>query len=332
MPAIPDVLRLHPRDNVCVAIRPLEAGLQIAAGDKTICLAGPIPMGHKISLAPLDRNQAVIKYGQPIGVATQAIAAGQWVHTHNVGVSEFARDYASATEIPPDPPPIGDRTFLGYRRPDGKAGTRNYVAVISNVNCSASVSRYVAERFRQSVPRDYPNIDGVIAITHGEGCGIRFGGAKHESLNRVIGGLARHPNIGAYLLIGLGCEQMSMSYLIESQQLGGLAAGGQTCQGPPTLSIQDCGGTVKTVEAGVRKLAELLPQANDVRRVTIPASELILATQCGGSDGNSGITANPAVGAAADRVVACGGAVALAETPEIYGAEHLLTRRADQRK
>ncbi|MCH7729713.1 MAG: UxaA family hydrolase [Planctomycetes bacterium] len=223
---------------------------------------------------------------------------------------------------------MSDRTFLGYRRANGKAGTRNYVAVISTVNCSASVSKYVAQRFDKTLLEDYPNIDGVVAFTHEGGCGLQYAGLKHQMLNRVLGGIARHPNIGAYLLIGLGCEQGAMGYLMDDQDLIQIGGIGEEPDRPPVFSIQDCGGTVKTVEAGVRKLAEMLPVANDVRREPIPASEIVLATECGGSDGNSGVTANPAVGVASDILVACGGTTILGETPEIYGAEHLLTRRA----
>ncbi|MCG8583756.1 MAG: UxaA family hydrolase, partial [Pirellulales bacterium] len=230
--------------------------------------------------------------------------------------------------IPPDPTPITDRSFQGYVRADGKAGTRNYVAVISTVNCTASVSRWAVERFDKSVLADFPNVDGVMAATHNSGCGMPFGGIKHENLNRVLGGLARHPNISAYLLIGLGCEQGTMDHLLDSQRLVQLDVPGQEPSTPPVLVMQQLGGTQATVDAAVEKIAELLPVANACTRQSVPASELILATECGGSDGNSGVTANPALGVAVDRLVACGGTAILSETSEIYGAEQLLTRRA----
>jgi altronate hydrolase len=207
-------------------------------------------------------------------------------------------------------------------------GTRNYVAVISTVNCSASVSTYIARRFGREQLSEFPHVDGVVAFTHSGGCGMQFGGDAHEMLNRVLAGVARHPNIGAYLLVGLGCEQAAIDYLVEQQQLVQIAGSGASQDPPVVFSMQDQGGTLKTVEAGVQRVGEMLPQVNAVVREPAPASEIVLATECGGSDGNSGITANPAVGVAADMIVSCGGTVILGETTEIYGAEHLLTRRA----
>lgn len=315
-----------------MAARSLERGRTIAVGEHTITLGEPIELGHKIAVVPLAQGARVIKYGQAIGVTTERISPGDWVHTHNLSNGDLDLDYAPATQIPPLPAPITDRTFRGYRRAGGRAGTRNYIAVISTVNCSASVCRFVAERFGRAQLKDYPQVDGVIAIKHASGCGMAYRKQAHEMLNRVLAGTARHPNIGAYILIGLGCEQAEMDYLVSSQrlvQLGGLPG---SPAAPLVFSLQDAGGTVKTVEAAVRAVAAMLPRANDVRRESLPASKLILGLECGGSDGNSGVTANPAVGVAADRVVACGGTAILSETPEICGAEHLLTRRAVSRE
>jgi altronate hydrolase len=323
-----DVVCLHPVDNICVALRPLEAGMPVAISDHPFTLPAPIKLGHKIAMRSIAQGQRVIKYGQTIGVATADVEPGDWVHTHNLRNEDTELDFAPATEVPPAPTPIQDRTFLGYRRMSGKVGTRNYVAVISSVNCSASVSKYVAQRFDASVLRPYPNVDGVVAFKHDTGCGMAFGGLKHDLLNRVLGGIARHPNIAAYLLIGLGCEQASIGHLLADQRLVQIDGASGQRSGPPVFSMQDLGGTVKTVEAAVRQVAELLPRANDVRREPIPASELVVGLKCGGSDGNSGITANPAVGVAADLIVACGGTAILSETTEICGAEHLLTQRA----
>ncbi len=325
-----DCIQLHASDNVCVAARDLPAGMQISAGGRSVALVEPIKLGHKIALAPIAEGASVIKYGQIIGFGTQDIASGAWIHTHNLTAGQFDRDYAAASEIPPDPLPLTGRTFQGYRRPNGKAGTRNYVAVISTVNCSASVSKHVAARFGAEALAAYPNVDGVVAFTHGGGCGMQFGGLGHATLNRVLGGIARHPNIGGYVLIGLGCETATLGYLLDDQklvQIGG-TAGGSVATRPPVLSMQDVGGTAKTIDAASRLVAQMLPRANDVRREPIPLSELILGTNCGGSDGNSGITANPALGAASDMLVAAGGTVSVGETTVIYGAEHLLTRRA----
>lgn len=331
-PFTADAVLLHREDNICLAARQLAAHARIAVGDRTLTLNGPIQLGHKIAIVRIPRGQPVVKYGQTIGVATENIEPGDWVHTHNLSNGDLELDYAPATQVPLPPAPITDRTFQGYRRANGKAGTRNYLAVISTVNCSASVCRFVAERFDRSRLKDFPNVDGVVALKHDSGCGMAYRGLAHEMLNRVLAGHARHPNIGAYLLIGLGCEQGAMDYLLDSQRLVQISGIPGQPNEPPVFSMQDLGGTVKTVEAAVRKVAELLPRANAVRRVPIPASELILGLECGGSDGNSGVTANPAVGAAADLIVACGGTAILAETPEICGAEHLLTRRSVSRE
>lgn len=326
--AIADVIHLHPDDNICVAAKNLEKDAEIAVAGQVIRLRTPIAIGHKIAVNPILPDAAVRKYGQIIGFTTEAVEVGDHVHSHNCINGDFALDYAKASEVPADPTPITDRSFMGYRRDDGKAGTRNYLAIISIVNCSASVSKYIARRFDDAMLADFPNVDGVVALTHEGGCAMQYQGQKHEMLNRVLAGVAKHPNIGGYLLTGLGCETGTMGYLLDSQGLVQIDGTSGQRQGPPVFSIQDQGGTTKTVEAGVKKIAELLPQVNDVQRQPIPASEIILGTECGGSDGNSGVTANPAIGVVSDQLVACGGTSILAETTEIYGAEHLLTRRA----
>jgi altronate hydrolase len=323
-----DVVYLHGSDNVCVAARDLPAGTQITAGGRTVELSRAVKLGHKIALAEIPAGQRVVKYGQTIGFATEAIAPGTWIHTQNLTAGVFDRDYAAASEVPPELAPLTGRTFQGYKRPDRGPGTRNYIAVISTVNCSASVSKYVAARFATEAIRQYPNVDGVVAFTHGGGCGMQFGGEGHATLNRVMGGMARHPNIGGYVLIGLGCEVATLGYLLDDQKLVQIGGSGRAAVRPPVLSMQDVGGTTKTIEAACRLVADMLPQANDVKRESVPLSELILGTNCGGSDGNSGITANPALGIASDMLVAAGGTVILGETTEIYGAEQMLTRRA----
>lgn len=323
-----DVIHLHPQDNICVAAKPLPGNSSIHVSGRTIELAQPVPMGHKIAIEPIAQDVPVRKYGQIIGFASQLIPPGHWVHSHNLAIGDFVRDPAPASETPPPPTPITDRTFLGYRRRDGKAGTRNYLAIISTVNCSASVAKYIAERFDKSRLRDFPNVDGVIALRHDNGCAMQFGGLQHKMLNRVMGGMARHPNIGGYLLVNLGCETGTLGSLLEQEKLVQIDGVTGRASGPPVFTMQDLGGTTKTVEAAVAKVAEMLPMVNDVQRQPIPAREIILGTECGGSDGNSGISANPAVGVASDLVVACGGTTILSETSEIYGAEHLLTRRA----
>jgi altronate hydrolase len=324
----PPAVHLHADDNICVTTRRIEAGERVTAGQHTVTVATAVPMGHKLAVMAVATGEPITKYGQTIGFMTSDVAAGDWVHTHNLTAGEFARDYRYASEVPSAPEPITGRTFRGYRRADGKVGTRNYVAIISTVNCSASVGRYVADRITPEVLADYPNVDGVIAITHKTGCGIAWESADHRQLNRVLAGIARHPNVGGYILIGLGCETGSVRHLIESQGLVQIAGTTNALPESQVLNIQDIGGTEKTVAAGVEAVMDLLPSVNDIEREEFPASHIILGLECGGSDGNSGVTANPALGVASDMLVAAGGTAILSETTEIYGAEHLLTRRA----
>jgi len=324
-----DAIHLNAQDNIAVAMRDLPAGETITVAERQYTLSSPVKLGHKIAITAINEGEQVYKYGQIIGLATKSIAPGDHVHSHNTAQGNWEKDFAPASDLPAPPEPITNATFEGYRRADGKVGTRNYVAVISTVNCSATVAREIAQRFNSDLLKDYPNIDGVISIRHASGCGMQYAGLKHQYLNRVLGGMARHPNIGAYLLVGLGCEQGAMGYLLQDQNLVQISGMQTESSGKPiVMSIQDSGGTTRTIEQGINTLAEVLPKANAVQRETCPASEIILGTECGGSDGNSGVTANPALGNAVDRLVACGGTSILAETPEIYGAEHLLTRRA----
>ena len=330
-------IHLRPADNIAVAAKLIPAGTQLTHDYGTITLPVVIQMGHKFAVVPIQEGDAVRKFGQIIGFATKPVAVGGHVHVHNVKVEKFERDYAYGADLPaPLPPPAEWRTFMGYDRgadrPDHQRyGTRNYLAIISTVNCSASTSKYIAERIRaMGVLEQYPNIDGVVPIVHKQGCGHQYEGPDHKQLERTLAGFAKHPNVGAYLLIGLGCEIVQATHLIESQQLGVIQLGGTSkSKAPPiVLTIQECGGIGKTVDAGVKALVEMMPRVNDVKRVQLPAKHIILGTNCGGSDGNSGVTANPALGVASDLIVQQGGTSILGETPEIYGAEHVLTRRA----
>jgi altronate hydrolase len=327
-----DVILLHPSDSVCVAARDLSAGASVDLRGRRLRLLDHVAQGHKVACTAIRSGEPILKWGQTIGFATCPIEPGQWVHTHNMAAGALRREYEKSTAIPADPTPITNYTFQGYRRADGRAGTRNYIAVISNVNCSASVARRVAARFTAERLRGFSNVDGVLSFSHGSGCAMQFGGEHHRMLNRVLGGMARHPNIGGYILVGLGCEVGSISHLVQDQglvQIGGIApASANGVSRPIVLSMQDLGGTQKTIEEAERLVEMLLPKVNAARRVTIPASEIVLGLNCGGSDGNSGITANAALGVASDRVVAAGGTTILGETTEICGAEHLLTRRA----
>ena len=316
---------MHADDSVCVAVRDLNAGDTVTVAGRSIELAESVPFGHKVAVSAVGKGESVYKYGQPIGLATRQIQPGDWVHSHNLAMDESDRQYEYATETPPPPKPLEGHTFMGYRRPDGRAGTRNYIAIVSTVNCSASVARMTAQQFDAKALADYPNIDGVIALAHKGGCSMACDGENHLQLARVMAGFARHPNVGACVLVGLGCETASPGHLVETGCLASIGIG-QTS--PPVLIMQEQGGTARTIDTAVRTIRDLLPKVNDVQRQPIDAGELILGTECGGSDGSSGITANPALGAAADMLVAAGGTVILSEVPEIFGAEHLMTRRA----
>lgn len=311
-------VRLHPEDDVAIAKVALGPGFRLQRADGDVVTTGTIHEGHKVALCPRTIGEPVRRYGQIIGFATAPIAPGDHVHSHNLAVQAFQREYAFARDARPVPLVAeGERrTFMGYRRPDGRVGTRNYLAIISSVNCSASVSRAIADRFRDL--RAFPHVDGVIALTHKGGCGAHYGGSEVDLLQRTLAGFARHPNVAAYLLVGLGCEVNQIGDMTVNQGL----------EGPTSFVIQDVGGLVETVEAGAQAVARMLPAADAGRRERVPASEIMLALQCGGSDAWSGVTANPALGYAADLLVAQGGTVVLGETTEVYGGEHLLTRRA----
>ncbi|MBL8866146.1 MAG: altronate dehydratase, partial [Planctomycetia bacterium] len=333
--ALTDVaVHLRPADNVAVARQLIPAGTEIQFNGGTLKVPSLVKPGHKFAVQAVKEGDAITKYGQVIGFAGKNLTPGEHVHTHNVVLGKFERDYAYASQTPPPPaPPAEYRNFLGYDRgpirPEHRRyGTRNYIAIISTVNCSAGTSKYIAEKLRAKGVLDaFPNIDGVVPIVHKHGCAMAYDGDDHKQLDRTLAGIANHPNVAGYILIGLGCETGQAAHLIENEHLE-LVQLGKSKQKPILLSIQECGGIGKTVDAGVAAIAEMLPRLNDVKRTSISAKHLILGTNCGGSDGNSGITANPALGVASDLIVQQGGTTVLAETTEIYGAEHLLTRRA----
>ncbi len=324
-------VRLHALDVVAIAKFELRPGQILVDGEGAeleIPVRQRIPSGHKVALRRIEAGAPVHRYGQVIGLASQAIQPGEHVHIHNLGIGDFARERATAVdvELVALVPEDERRTFRGYRRRDGRVGTRNTIAVISTVNCAAHACLEIARAFTPERMARYPNVDGVIAYTHHSGCTGQSGSRDQILLRRTLAGIARHPNVGAYVVVGLGCETNQAGEMIEACGLCDPGDGLPGC--PPALVIQDLGGLRKTVEAGVAAVEELLPKVDAARRSAQPISELMLALQCGGSDGWSGVTANPVVGLVSDALVRQGGAVLLAETPEIYGAEHLLTRRA----
>ncbi len=327
----PQVLFLREGDDVAVACRPLSAGSVVAVNGSEVQLRTDVPAGHKIALHLVREGDPVRKYGQIIGFATRSIEPGDHVHVQNMAVKPLQLDYEYSTAVPEVQyvPEAERRTFQGFKRPDGRVGTRNYLAVVSTVNCSASVSRFIAERFRGDALKEFPNVDGVIAVKHMTGCGMNINGEDLRMLERTLAGYARHANVAGYIVVGLGCEVNQAVSMVQHTNLISL---GTPSRVPTVVSIQEEGGVTKAVERGIKEIAALLPYANGFTRSTQPASELFVATNCGGSDGNSGVTANPAVGWMTDEMVRHGGTSVLAETSETYGAEHLLTRRAVSRE
>ena len=318
------LIRLQPDDNVAVARLALAPGAPLGDG---LAARDPIPAGHKVALTDIPAGEAVRKYGQIIGFASEAIPAGTHVHVDNVEMRDFERDTAPGSEARPTAfvNDVERAKFLGFKRANGGVGTRNYLVVLTSVNCSATVARHIADTFDRELLAQYPNIDGIAAFAHSTGCGMAGAGEGYDNLQRVLWGYARHANVGGVLMVGLGCEVNQIDFLLEAYGIE---------RGPrfQTFNIQDAGGTRASIAKGQAILREMLPAVNDVERQPVPASEIVLALQCGGSDAYSGITANPALGHAADLLVRHGGTAILAETPEIYGAEHLLTRRAASRE
>ena len=318
-------LLLNPLDDVAVARTNLQMGTVVELADMSrVTIGRLIPTGHKFSIRAIPVQAPLRRYGQIIGFATADIAPGDHVHSHNLKVHDFERMYDFGVDVTPVDMVVESqrRTFMGYKRPSGKVGTRNYLAVLSTVNCSAHTSKAIAHHFGPGQLAAFPNVDGVIPLTHGWGCAMRTGGENYTLLQRALAGMANHANIVGYIVVGLGCETNNIEELVDNYHLEQYGAR------PPRMTVQDMGGIRKTIDAGVRAINELLPIANASVRTAQPISELSLALQCGGSDGWSGITANPVLGRVSDEIVRNGGTVVLTETPEIYGAEHLLTRRA----
>lgn len=324
-------LQLSPSDNVAVAVQPIERGQSFPMGKIIVTARQPIPAGHKIAVCDIPANQPVLKYGQPIGLTKLVVTVGDHVHTHNLADHhEISSDFSGRVPAPP-PAPLS-RTFQGYERADGRFGTRNYIALVSTVNCSASVCQAVAKKFDAERMKRWPNVDGVFAATHTTGCAMQYDGVKHQMLGRVMAGYARHANVGGCMVIGLGCEQTTAGYLGQNHGVVSLYAPDGTKltkdDGTPMLIMQTEGGTRATIAKAEVLVEQLLDKANECVRTNADASHLTIGVECGGSDGYSGLTANPAVGVVSDRIVACGGSSVISETTELYGAEQLLTARS----
>ena len=315
-------IRLHAADDVVIARQQLVGGTKLM--DENVTVVGLIPPAHKVATRAIAKGAPVKRYNQIIGFASRDIAPGEHVHLNNLQMGAFDRDYAFGVDVKPTQFLTPPATFKGIVRPDGRVATRNYLGILSTVNCSATVARGIASHFTRERLAAFPSVDGVVALTHGSGCGMDTHGEGMQLLRRTLGGYAKHPNFAGVLMVGLGCEANQISALLGAEQLK---------EGPllRTYSIQDTGGTARSIARGIALIEEMLPHANDVVRKPVPASHITVGLQCGGSDGYSGITANPALGAAVDLLVRHGGTAILSETPEIYGAEHLLTRRAVSR-
>jgi altronate hydrolase len=323
MKPVSPVIRLNSNDDVVIARRQLIPGTRIE--EEGLVAASLIPAGHKMATRRIEQGRPVKRYDQIIGTASQPIEPGQHVHTHNLAMADFARQHEFGADAKPTRYVSEPATFMGIVRPDGRVATRNYIGVLTSVNCSATAARAIADYFRRDIHpealAEFPNVDGVVALTHGLGCAVDSEGEPLAMLRRTLAGYARHANFAAVLVVGLGCETNQISGMLDAHGL-------KENEYFHTFTIQNTGGTAKTVKLGIEKIKQMLPAANRVTRQPVPASHLTLGLQCGGSDGYSGITANPALGAAVDLLVRHGGTAILSETPEIYGAEHLLTRRA----
>ncbi|PKU21470.1 UxaA family hydrolase [Telmatospirillum siberiense] len=317
------IIVLHANDDVAIARRKIAAGEVLDEAGLTA--AEDIPLGHKIARRDVAAGNMVKRYNQGIGLATRAIRSGEHVHLQNLGMGDFQKDYAFCEEYRPVRRDSEIETFLGFRRENGKVGTRNDIGILISVNCAATAARMIADHFRMTGLADFPNVGRVVPLTHSLGCAVGGGSEHLEMLRRTLAGYVRQPNFGGVVMIGLGCETNQIADLIKSEGLE---------EGPlfRTMTIQETGGTGKTIAKGIAAIEEMLPLVNRIRREPIPLSELVVALECGGSDSCSGISANPVVGYAVDRLVRQGGTAILSETPEIYGAEHLLTRRAASRQ
>src|SRR6267143_5976100 len=320
--AIELTIRLHPDDDVVIARAEIPTGTLVTR--EKVHTVVTIPAGHKLAVHDLAQGAPVRRYNQIIGFAIRPIKAGEHVHVHNLAMGDFERDYAFCLDKRETAYVQPSATFLGVVREDGRVATRNYIGILTSVNCSATVARMVADHFKNNL-RDYSNVDGVVALTHKTGCGMASEGEGMEVLRRTMAGYARHPNFFAVQVIGLGCEANQINNLLSTQQL-------KRDEKLHAYTIQEKGGTSKAVREGIARIQAILPEANKATREPLPASHLMLGLQCGGSDGYSGISANPALGAGVDLLVRHGGTAILSETPEIYGAEHLLTRRARSRE
>ncbi len=315
------LIRLHRKDNVVVARVGLSAGAVITFEDRELTVSRAVAAGHKVAVADVPKGSVVFKYGENIGTASADISVGDLVHVHNLDFDPADQQFEFATALNDlsDVPLLAEKTFMGYPRADGRVGTRNYIAIVGASNCSAHAVQKVEAAFRDESFEDV-GVDGVVCFPHADGCG-QAEGSDMQVLRRTLDGVADHPNVAAAVVIGLGCEVNQVSYFVRPEDANGRAP-------RRGFTLQESGGTRQAIDDSVKAVRELIEEVGRLERVECPSSKLVVALECGGSDAFSGVTANPAVGYFSDLLVKQGGTVCLAETTEICGAEHLLTRRA----
>jgi arabinonate dehydratase len=315
-------VHLHPTDTIAIARVPIPAGAELRIDGVHVVTRDPIPAGHKVALRNIPSGEMVLRYGQAIGRARGPIEAGEHIHTHNLSFEELHLNYEFPTgEATRRQPHAPVPTFLGYQREDGRVGTRNYIAVVAASNCAAHTAETIARSYEdETLPE---NVDGVVAFPHGEGCAHSMG-PDLDQLRRTLAGVLVHPNVSAAVILGLGCETNQIDHYLGS--------GAPTSMRLAGLTLQSSGGTRGTVDASRRQIARFIEQAAAERRTEVPASKIVLGLNCGGSDSFSGITANPALGYCSDLLAEIEATAVLAETTEIFGAEHLLVKRARNRQ
>ncbi|MGJ8546194.1 MAG: UxaA family hydrolase [Sulfitobacter sp.] len=317
----PRAIRLAQGDNVVVAAHDIMAGSELA--EHGLTTRQDVTQGHKIAARPIQAGAPILKYETVIGYASGDIAQGDWLHSHNITFDAVEKDYAFARDYAPTPliPEAERASFMGIRRPNGQVGTRNYIGLFVTVNCSATVARKIANYFDEERLADWPNVDGVIPFIHDSGCGMELTGEPMDLLRRTLAGYIRHANMAGAVVLSLGCERNNLAQFFAEQSL----AEGKMLR---TITMQHVGGTARAIAEGKQAVRDMLDEADKITRTRCSAQHITVGMQCGGSDGLSGLSANPGLGVAADLLIRNGGTAILSETPEIYGVEHLLTRRA----
>lgn len=314
-------IRLDPKDNVVVARMPVPAGTRVESEHLTTLQ--DVPSGHKVAARAISKGEPVLKYNTVIGFASEDLPAGTWMHSHNISFGDLVKDYRHGQDYRPTEvlPPAERARFQGIVRADGRVATRNYLGVFIVSHSAATVARHIADHFDEEELAGFAHVDGVVPFIHEQGSGMEQSGEPMDMLRRTLGGYVRHPNTGGALVVALGEEQNELGAFLAHQGLQ---------PGPllQTLVIQEAGGTRKAIALGIDKIRSMLPLADTARRQSVSAEHIMVGMQCGGSDGFSGLSANPALGAAMEILVRNGGTAILSETSEIYGVEHTLTARA----